>query len=566
MGFIDAIKRWRLAQKGMSSGKKRRTQERAVAGSIDRSLGVRILLYVIFIVTSAALVYQVPSERLIVGSTRSAVFVHIIMSLGLVTLFDMQHLHRVRNGRVSLVFGSILFHLCLIEFVSFMAFSNGKDPNYGVLLIPFAFAPLVNSVLLGRLSGMFTTYVVTLLGALIVPQAYLLQYMVISLISGITVVLMTKNVRRRGALLRAGFYAGVVVLILAVVFGMIQMPETTQLWRTFGIKAAIALGVSILMAMAVSGILPALESIFGVTTDISWLEMSDLNHKLLRQMQLEAPGTFHHSLIVASLAEAAAEQVGANATMCRVCSYFHDIGKLKKPTYFIENQGDENPHDNLTPTMSALVIIAHVKDGVDMAMKHKLNPAIVDVIREHHGDSLVYYFYHKAKELRKDGEEKVEKGLEKIEDIPEVEEENFRYPGPRPRTPESGIISLADCVESASRTLGKPTPARIQSLVDDIVMKRVNEGMLDDTGLTLRDIKKIRESFAKTLRSMLHSRIDYPKEEDAAADEEMRKAGRPAAKQKKVEAVEIDLDEPQPNPRRNPALERKKTKRVAKAS
>jgi cyclic-di-AMP phosphodiesterase PgpH len=266
--------------------------------------------------------------------------------------------------------------------------------------------------------------------------------------------------------------------------------------------------------MTVSGLLPVLESIFRVTTDISWLELSDLNHKLMKRLQLEAPGTFHHSLVVASLAEAAAESIGANAPMCRVCAYFHDIGKLKKPHYFIENQGDENPHDSITPTMSALVIIAHVKDGVDLAVKHKLNPLIIDVIKEHHGDSLVYYFYHKANELKREGEGKVEKGLEKPEDIAAVNEKNFRYPGPIPSSKESGIISLADAIESASRTLRKPSPAKIKALVDEIVMKRISEGQLNNCSLTLRELMKIRESFATTLRSMLHSRIDYPKEKE----------------------------------------------------
>eukprot|EP00112_Aurelia_sp_Birch-Aquarium-sp1_P010443 Seg22295.1 transcript_id=Seg22295.1/GoldUCD/mRNA.D3Y31 product="Cyclic-di-AMP phosphodiesterase PgpH" protein_id=Seg22295.1/GoldUCD/D3Y31 len=292
------------------------------------------------------------------------------------------------------------------------------------------------------------------------------------------------------------------------------MPNNTEAWKMLAYKAGSSVGVSVLIAMVVSGMLPVLESAFGLTTDISWLEMSDLNHKLLRRMQLEAPGTFHHSLVVASLAESAAETVGANAAMCRVSAYFHDIGKLKKPEYFIENQGENNPHDTITPTMSALVIIAHVKDGVDLAMKHKLNPLIIDVIREHHGDSLVYYFYHKAREQRREQSDQVEKGLEKAEDISGVDEKNFRYPGPRPSSKESGIISLADAVESASRTLRKPTPAKIEALIDDIVNKRLNEGQLDNSGLSLRELKRIKESFANTLRSMLHSRIDYPKDEE----------------------------------------------------
>ncbi|MCH2329976.1 MAG: HDIG domain-containing protein [Roseibacillus sp.] len=205
--------------------------------------------------------------------------------------------------------------------------------------------------------------------------------------------------------------------------------------------------------------------------------------------------------------------------MCRVCSYFHDIGKLKKPAYFIENQGESNPHDALTPTMSALVIIAHVKDGVDMAIKNKLNPRIVDVIREHHGDSLVYYFYKKAEEQRRLEQEKVEEGLENPEDLPVVDAKNFRYPGPTPQTRESGVISLADAVESAARTLKKPTPGKIKSLVDEIVFGRIKEGQLDNCGLTVRDLKKTRESFTKTLQSMMHSRIDYPKREKSAVAE-----------------------------------------------
>lgn len=514
---------------------RRTSGERAVVGSIDRSLFFRVVLYLSFVVLSSFLVYtsSFADERYV--GRLGALFINVTMAGGLILLFDMQHLHRVKNGRVMLVFSALLCHLMALYFSSYLVTAASQDSSFVLLFIPYALAPLLNSVLLGRASGMFTTYVATLMGALLVPREFIMQYMVISLMTGITIVLLTKKVRRRGALLRAGFYAGIVVLILSVIFELVVVPETPEMFGEMMQKALGAIAVSLIIGMVVSGILPALESFFGVTTDISWLEMSDLNHKLLRQMQLEAPGTFHHSLIVAALAEAAAEDVGANASMCRVCAYFHDIGKMKKPTYFIENQGEENPHDSLTPTMSALVIIAHVKDGVDLALKHKLNPLIVDVIREHHGDSLVYYFYHKAREMRREAIEKAEKGLENMEDLPEVEEENFRYSGPRPRSAESGILSLADCVESASRTLTKPTPAKIASLVDDIVTKRINEGMLDDSGLTLRDLRKIRESFAKTLRSMLHSRIDYPKEDERRTDDERRKAGRPSSRQLKVE-------------------------------
>jgi putative nucleotidyltransferase with HDIG domain len=265
----------------------------------------------------------------------------------------------------------------------------------------------------------------------------------------------------------------------------------------------------------ISGFLPLLESTFSTTTDISWLELGDLNHPLLKRLQLNAPGTFHHSLVMASLAEAAAESIGANAAMCRACAYFHDVGKLSKPDYFIENQADDstNPHNALTPNMSALVIIAHVKDGVDLALKYKLNHRIIDAIREHHGDTLVFYFYRKAQEQLLAEQEKVDKGLGNSEDLPYVDEKNFRYPGPRPRSKETGILSLADAVESASRSIKKPTPVKIRALVDDIVKSRWADGQLDDCPLTMRDLTKIRESFAHTLRSMLHTRISYKTED-----------------------------------------------------
>jgi len=280
------------------------------------------------------------------------------------------------------------------------------------------------------------------------------------------------------------------------------------------IQSVIVLGVGCITGLIVGGILPALEGLYRITTKMSWMELSDLNHKLLRKMQLEAPGTFHHSMVVATLAEAAAESIQANAPMCRVASYFHDIGKIEKPEYFIENQGDENPHDNLTPNMSALVIVAHVKDGIDLAVRHKLNQEIINVIKEHHGNSLVYYFYRKAQENRNVALEEVEKGSRNEEDVPEVSEKGFRYPGPSPRTKESGIIALADSIESASRSMKKVTLSKIQAMIDDIVNNRIKDGQLDQCPLTFQELNTIKETFAKTLRSMLHSRIDYPKDGD----------------------------------------------------
>ncbi len=231
-------------------------------------------------------------------------------------------------------------------------------------------------------------------------------------------------------------------------------------------------------------------------------------------MTIEAPGTYHHSLVVANLAEAAAEGIGANGTLCRVCSYFHDVGKLVKPDYFTENMNFErNPHDDLAPTMSALIIIAHVKEGVDLALKHNLSRRIIDIIQEHHGTSLVYYFYKRALQQQEDARAGGKIMKMRQDDIPDVSEENFRYTGPKPQTKESAIISLADMVESASRSLEKPTPQKIELLVTDLIAQRIRDKQLDECDLTLAELNIIAERFRFTLMTMLHTRIAYPKQD-----------------------------------------------------
>ncbi len=218
---------------------------------------------------------------------------------------------------------------------------------------------------------------------------------------------------------------------------------------------------------------------------------------------------------MANLAEAAAEAVDANATLSRVSAYFHDIGKLVKPEYFTENmRPGHNPHDELTPTMSALIIIAHVKEGVDLALKNKLNSEIVEVIQQHHGTSLVSYFYQRALQQQNDARLGGKIMNMRPEDIPDVKEESFRYPGPRPQTKEIAIISLADAVESASRSMERPTPQRIEDLIQGIIDSRIGEHQLDEAPLTLDEIRKIAESFRFTLINMLHARIAYPAKRD----------------------------------------------------
>jgi putative nucleotidyltransferase with HDIG domain len=342
----------------------------------------------------------------------------------------------------------------------------------------------------------------------------------------------THQVRRRSRLVRAGVYVGLATWILAAAFGQIgpviwESPAQTD-WAMIGWQSLAAFATGLATSIIVSGLLPVLEHLFKITTDISWLEMSDLNHPLLKRLSLEAPGTYHHSLAVANLAEAAAEAVGANPTICRVASYFHDIGKLVKPHYFTENMGQgENPHDELTPTMSALIIIAHVKEGVDLALKHKLNSEIINVIRQHHGTSTVSYFLQRALQQQEDARLGGKIMNLRADDIPEVSEESFRYPGPRPRTKEAALVSLADAIESASRSLERPTPQRIEDLVRSIIKSRLDECQLEEAPLTLSEIWRAAESFRFTLCNMLHARIAYPKREAPA--ENPAREERPAA-------------------------------------
>lgn len=525
MGFIDALKRWRLAQQGLSSGKKRRIySENQVLQALENSLWLRITLLAAFCFSCALLVVQAEQgaslhDQPVVGALYALVICTTAIVMGHLTMRERLN----RNGRIVLVYGTLLVHLFLLNSLIHLAQAGILPQNYLIFVLPYCLAPMLMGILLGRAIGCFASIFVTFIGALLVPQSELLTYLLLSISAGMLSVMVAHNVRKRVQLLQTGIYVGALTVAICMIIGRLDVSsafgnDAINQLQTLGIGALCAFAVAVFIALLISGFLPIFEGLFQLTTDISWLELSDLNHRLLRRMQLEAPGTFHHSLIVASLAEAAAESIGANAPMCRVCSYFHDVGKLKKPSYFIENlhDGAENPHDSLTPTMSALIIIAHVKDGVDFALKHKLNPRILDVIQEHHGDSLVAYFYRRAQEQKLSEMEKVDQKLENPEDLPKIDEKNFRYPGPKPKTRESAIIAMADTIESASRALRKPTPSRIRTMVNELVRSKLESGLLDDCPLTIQELAAIRKSFALTLRSMMHSRIDYPKDEDSS--------------------------------------------------
>jgi putative nucleotidyltransferase with HDIG domain len=515
--MFDFLKRGQLVRRGLASRKTRRRRTRnEFFRSLEDAPYVKVFIFAGFIAGLAFLVFSGHQPE----PTKNFVIALLFFATAMIQLWINQPKTFALSSRILLVFGIILLQLAVTKVV--LVLCNSGDyrflkPEMGGLITPYAFAPLVLSVLLGRNHGLYAAVFVSLWSSVLFGKIDA-PLLVTSLISGFTAVSLTLQVRRRSKLIRAGIGVGLAIWVLSLSFGLIGpinwFSPTSNDWGMIGLQSAFAIGNGIVTAMIVGGALPILEHLFQITTDISWLEASDLNHPLLRRMTIEAPGTYHHSLVVANLAEAAAEKIGANATLCRVCSYFHDVGKLVKPEYFTENMSlERNPHDDLAPTMSALIIIAHVKEGVDLALKHKLNQRIIDIIQEHHGTSLVYYFYQRALQQQEDARAGGKIMNMREEDIPEVREESFRYSGPKPQTKESAIVSLADIVESASRSLEKPTPQKIEQLVHELIEERIADGQLGDCDLTLADLKIIGERFRFTLMTMLHSRIAYPKPE-----------------------------------------------------
>lgn len=523
------FQRRRLIGKGMACAKTRRTvSEHPLAEALECGWGTRSIVLSLFVLGLSILVFtgQQPEPA------KKFLLCLLIFVTAVAQLWINHPTTVTQNSRLGLVFGVILAQLAAIKLVLTQAAAGTIDLQLAPLLVPYAFAPLILSVLLGKHHGLFAAVFASLWGSLLVGRIDPV-FLVISLITGFVAVFLTLQVRRRGRLVRAGIYVGGVTWVLAAAFGQIgpiiwEAPHLSD-WRMIGLQSLAAVGVGFGTAILASGILPVLESLFRITTEISWLEMADLNHPLLKRLSLEAPGTFHHSLAVANIAEAAAEKVEANPTICRVSSYFHDVGKLVKPEYFAENiRAGENPHDELTPTMSALIITAHVKEGVDLALKHGLNEEIIDAIQQHHGTSLVAYFYQRARQQQEDARVGGKIMNMRPEDVPEVREESFRYPGPKPNTKESAIVSLADSIESASRSLERPTPQRVDDLVTTIIQERLNDGQLNEAPLTLADLNQIGESFKNTLVNMLHARPAYPKREEKSSSVE-RKSARPAA-------------------------------------
>lgn len=314
-------------------------------------------------------------------------------------------------------------------------------------------------------------------------------------------VLIMHRSSQRNNLVFSGLFVGLINALIIFCIGLIN---NINVINNLTNSSYLIAGGFISSILAI-GILPAFEQLFNINTPIKLLELSNPNHQLLKKMLFEAPGTYHHSILVGNLAESAAGDIGANSLLARAGSYYHDVGKIKRPYFFKENQiTNDNPHDKITPKLSTLIITSHVKDGVELAEKYKLPNDIKKIIEEHHGTTLVRYFYIMA---MNDGNEK-------------VEESSFRYEGPKPSSKESGIVLLADSVEAAVRSLGSPTVSDIEKMVEKIIKEKIDDGQLDNSTLTLKDLESIKKSFVKVLIGIFHNRIEYPELNEETEEKE----------------------------------------------
>lgn len=449
---------------------------------------------------------QMTAERRDLGRLQTVAGTVVLTLLLLVTLiaFGRRNIREFHPAVKDVFFlGTTTLLMLLITQLGVSIVEAAGDPAWletttWYYLIPAAAGGMLVRLVLNNANAIIFTIVFSILvGVVIDNSLFFVAYTMIGSLVGIASV---QRVKRRMALIWSGLAVGGVNIISTMSFLLIQGEFFTSPSLTAG-TAMIGFAGGLLSGLILSFILPVFEAVFGYTTDIKLLELANLNHPLLRQLILRAPGSYHHSMMVGSLCEAAAEAIGANALLARVGAYYHDVGKAKNPQYFAENQQPgENPHDNLKPNMSALIIKSHVKDGLEMAHQHRLPNEIFDFIAQHHGTSLIAYFYEEAKRTEDP-------------DIPEVDEEDYRYPGPKPQTRETAICLIADGIEAASRAMPDPTPARLKGLVQKMINRAFTDGQLDECDLTLRDLDQIAKAMTRILTGIFHQRPEYPDEE-----------------------------------------------------
>lgn len=381
----------------------------------------------------------------------------------------------------SNVFYPMLITIIFLDVLYIIFLKN----NYFTYILPFAMLPLIGTILGGRLFSFVLTF--TNILVLSREESWLLVMIAVALVA----IYKADNLTSRSDIIKISLFLGIFQAVVSVSYGLVNQLNLVLLMTIiiFSVFGGLITGVISL------GVLPYFENTFDILTNMRLLELSDFSHTLLKQLLVKAPGTFHHSIMVGALAESGAEAINANATFARIASYYHDIGKMKRPEFFVENQkGGENPHNKTKPSLSALILTSHTKDGYIMGKQNKLPKEILDVILEHHGTTLVQFFYYKA-----------------LENGEKVVESNFRYSGPKPKTKESGIILMADTVEAAVRTLEDKSREGIENFIRYLIRTKIDDNQLSDSALTLGEIEKVIQAFINTLQGVYHERIKYPK-------------------------------------------------------
>ncbi|AUG57422.1 HD family phosphohydrolase [Acetivibrio saccincola] len=414
-------------------------------------------------------------------SLAGAILIILVMLSFLLVLYMNYFCKKVLYNRNDLILLSILIITTL--------FLARWIKEYTTLLIPVFLAVILVSILLDVKLALMVNLVLTI--AISIMTNGEIKFIFMALISGTFSIFLVSKANQRNKLTVAGAIIGLINVLVVIPINLMNKAG----WRTILENGAVVLINGFFSTVFTIGLLPTLESTFNVITPMRLLELGNPNHPLLKRLLTEAPGTYHHSLMVGNLAEAGAEAIGGNPLLARVGAYFHDVGKLKRPGFFTENQMSENPHDKMTPNLSALVITSHVTDGVELAKKYKIPLAIIDIILQHHGTTLVAYFYHKAKNSEK-GEE--------------VDESKFRYEGKKPRSKEAAVVMLADSVEAAVRSMPDKTEGKIEGLIRKIIKDKLEDGQFDHCDLTLKDLDSIAKSFMKVFGGYFHNREEYP--------------------------------------------------------
>lgn len=448
-----------------------------------------------------------------VGAVLGVIFAVLLLILALFFYIYQEH-RGIYNETtylylVAFTIGSVLL---LAKFI--MAVDVRVVPGLGAQLgyaVPVATAGMVLAILLdARLASVAVGVTAILVGMMAGNE---LRFMFSGFLTGMTGVLSVSRLNRRGDLVRAGLYVSGVATLAALAFGLLS---GIPLQLLLPVSIGLGLANGLLSSILTNGALPVIDYLSGISSPVKLLELTNPGEPLLKRLLIEAPGTYHHSILVGNLGEAAAEAIGADVLVVRAGAYYHDIGKLRRPYFFVENQmGQENPHDKLAPTLSTLIVTSHVKDGVELARAYKLPQRIVEIIEQHHGTSLVGFFYQKA--LEADHKEP-------------PNERDFRYPGPKPQTREAAIVMLADAVEAAVRSLGQPAPGQVEGLVRRIIKEKLYDGQLDESALTFRDLELIASAFTRVLSGIFHSRLEYPEREGGKEDSGDSDSPKPARK------------------------------------